>query len=641
MLALLFMVFGTVFAASFNDCRAAYINRSLVDCDVAWCQCSGAVNVSISSNACQHVALIRTSSVFVDCSALWASCARRIAVPACDGLEGPLCRTLRPGDATGVVNASFVNTSLVCNAGASTAAQRGCVASSIAWLADCSGAADRSVSSVCGRYDAGLAVDVACADRLPTVLGPACSPFFSSSTPARTSRAGRNGTSDYSLPSFSVFEICRAAGFPVRVSVTDLTLTPGYWPAESTTHIVSSVVAAIAGFAVVLVLAVMLLRWLSQRQAARYEETYRAVAANGTPPSGPFSADPRGGTGLVVRSGDGALQPTTSLAELGVPIGGRGGTMVYKVRVGEVFLDGNGVETRVSALKKMSTGADTEAVTEAMDAMVVGWNAHGTPTYLRSKHLNHVSQVVSDVGGLLIASDYIPAVSILERVLCGGPLSEQISAGICRDVLHGLMFLHAHGLAHGDLKPSNIFCHQGRGVLTDYSFVPFLARVGIAPQRTYYPSGRWDSTADVAAVGFLALELLTGAPAFKHLPDFGRLYCAHPDGAFPLPPPAAVPYAAARAFIGACTAPIEGRPTAAELLGHPWLYGLPPRIALTDTPAELERPSATSSGLRASPSQSTRQAHTSIITLEGSKKDDESHLQVGPTTREPLTVIDV
>lgn len=130
------------------------------------------------------------------------------------------------------------------------------------------------------------------------------------------------------------------------------------------------------------------------------------------------------------------------------------------------------------------------------------------------------------------------------------PLASDDAERILRDVLLGLKTLHAAGIAHGDLKPSNVLiADDGRAMLGDFGIarradaatLTGLAGAGtpayMAPEVLL--GGHPDARADVFATGILLHECLVGRPPRRQwtsagiatsslqgadLPTWARLY---------------------------------------------------------------------------------------------------------------------
>ncbi|MBN2022953.1 MAG: serine/threonine protein kinase [Pirellulales bacterium] len=136
-------------------------------------------------------------------------------------------------------------------------------------------------------------------------------------------------------------------------------------------------------------------------------------------------------------------------------------------------------------------------------------------------YLYYVMEPADDASGQAASDspDYRPAT--LRNLLDSGPLPPDVCLRWTRQLLEGLAGLHAAGMAHRDVKPSNCLLVDGRLKLADFGLLtraePLVSRLGT--QAYMPPDGRMDARADVFAAGLVIYELITGQPAerFPHL----------------------------------------------------------------------------------------------------------------------------
>lgn len=137
-----------------------------------------------------------------------------------------------------------------------------------------------------------------------------------------------------------------------------------------------------------------------------------------------------------------------------------------------------------------------------------------------------------DVSGRPASTDpaYRPATLALR--LEQGPLEADECVRCARQLAAGLAHLHAAGMVHRDVKPSNCL-FVGRDLkLADFGLLTpassQLSRLGTV--RYMPPDGRMDLRADVYAAGLVIYEMLTGLPAdaFPRLGDRAREITADP-----------------------------------------------------------------------------------------------------------------
>ena len=113
-------------------------------------------------------------------------------------------------------------------------------------------------------------------------------------------------------------------------------------------------------------------------------------------------------------------------------------------------------------------------------------------------------------------------------------LKPGIAIAVLRDCLAALAALHRDGIVHGDVKPSNIMLKRtGNAKLIDIgsAFEPDDA----PPARTCTPAyaapevlegAEGTPQSDLASLGYVLIELLSGAPPFAGLSRLGELRAA-------------------------------------------------------------------------------------------------------------------
>jgi serine/threonine protein kinase len=128
---------------------------------------------------------------------------------------------------------------------------------------------------------------------------------------------------------------------------------------------------------------------------------------------------------------------------------------------------------------------------------------------------------------------FVTGESLRARVARDGELPIAETVRILRDVVSALVFAHARGVVHRDIKPDNVLLSGGVAVVTDFGVakavsvsaehaaVGNLTSLGVAlgtpaymapEQATASPST--DHRADIYALGAMAYEMLTGSPPF-------------------------------------------------------------------------------------------------------------------------------
>ena len=203
------------------------------------------------------------------------------------------------------------------------------------------------------------------------------------------------------------------------------------------------------------------------------------------------------------------LGPYRLEAELGE--GGMG--RVFRAR-----RDPDGAVVALKVLKGALAGEDAHARRFLREARAAREVAH--------RHLVELLDAGEADGRAYIAMRYVAGRSLGDRIQEEGPLPVADAVRIVAEVAAGLDALHAAGLVHRDVKPSNILLDDERGaMLTDFGLAKrrdysALTRPGqmlgtldyIAPEilRGEDPG----PAADRYALGCVAFECLAGQPPF-------------------------------------------------------------------------------------------------------------------------------
>jgi serine/threonine protein kinase len=67
-----------------------------------------------------------------------------------------------------------------------------------------------------------------------------------------------------------------------------------------------------------------------------------------------------------------------------------------------------------------------------------------------------------------LATEYVPAPSLAEWVAAAGPLPRDALTALAAELCEGLQAVHRAGLAHRDVKPSNVLLPRTRPLLIDF-----------------------------------------------------------------------------------------------------------------------------------------------------------------------------
>eukprot|EP00899_Mesostigma_viride_P005344 jgi/Mesvir1/14810/Mv05446-RA.1 len=211
----------------------------------------------------------------------------------------------------------------------------------------------------------------------------------------------------------------------------------------------------------------------------------------------------------------------------------------------------------------------------------------------------HLYGTFEDAEGVYLVQEYCPGGDLLGVLKkCGGHVPEHVFVPlVLAPLLKCLQHVHEKGVMHRDLKPENIFIDgAGHPRLGDFGLgINFLQgdvtqRVGtldyMAPEVVIHSTRNGNSNPpytykiDTWAVGILSYEMLTGRPPFEVASESNTaaliLWTDVPiNGVWP--PQLSVE---AISFIRSALRKVpNSRPSAAEMLRHPWLIKYCPDLA--------------------------------------------------------------
>ena len=231
-------------------------------------------------------------------------------------------------------------------------------------------------------------------------------------------------------------------------------------------------------------------------------------------------ATTRGDLDKILR-GDGIFTGATVGGYRVGPLLGRGG-------MGEVY-DARDGERRI-ALKVVRPDhiAEPTAIARFRDEARV-------LTRVRSDHVARVLAVGGVDDGLpYIAMEYVGGESLAARLRARGAVPAAELVGLVGDIAAGLRDVHAAGVVHLDVKPSNIILTGGaspRWTLVDFGVARLLAgpsslveRHGGTPQYMAPEQAageRVDTRSDLYALALVVYRALVGRPAFTGAPATG------------------------------------------------------------------------------------------------------------------------
>jgi serine/threonine protein kinase len=172
--------------------------------------------------------------------------------------------------------------------------------------------------------------------------------------------------------------------------------------------------------------------------------------------------------------------------------------------------------------------------------------------------------------------------SVAKRLRLNGALTERSAAGVVRQVLVALGFLHARGVIHRDVKAANVLVDSdtGRCVLADLGVAARASSSSAVVVGAPVGTAHWlapevittqlaVAVSDIWSLGCMTVELFTTKPPYALLDAMAAMFRVVHDETPPLP---AHCTPVATAFLRRCFARnVDERPPAVTLLADAWL----------------------------------------------------------------------
>ncbi|ETK80493.1 PLK protein kinase [Phytophthora nicotianae] len=202
---------------------------------------------------------------------------------------------------------------------------------------------------------------------------------------------------------------------------------------------------------------------------------------------------------------------------------------------------------------------------------------------LRHPHVLHVESVFEDARNYYMVLEHCArrSLSAVVKALPGRKVDEQTVKKIFRQVVAGVVYLHASGVIHRDLKLANLLLNdKGEVKISDFGLA---ARLGddhvtmcgtpnfIAPEVLLAEDEPYDEAVDVWSLGCILYCLLLGKPPFEGRKVSETLENVANAGQNPLKFPDGFSSSASDLIKRLLTPDPLSRPSAQQILLHPWL----------------------------------------------------------------------
>jgi len=263
------------------------------------------------------------------------------------------------------------------------------------------------------------------------------------------------------------------------------------------------------------------------------------------------------------------------------------GKLIGKGSFGHVFCALNNKNGEMIAIKQI----DLDMMSEENREVTLSQLETEIQLMRELRHINIVSLLGTQIQYspkvcMNIIMEYVPGNSIETMLTQFGAFSESIIINYTRQLLHALSYCHARGVIHRDIKGKNILLHTS-GVLkladfgsakmfndvllkeapsSGYAFTPLW----IAPE---VMTGTYNSRVDIWSLGCVIVEMATAKhPWAENNFDnpFRVMYYISSTDATPAIPSRLS--ALGKNFVSLCfQRDPDLRPSADELLQHPWL----------------------------------------------------------------------
>ncbi|KAF3770357.1 hypothetical protein M406DRAFT_14904, partial [Cryphonectria parasitica EP155] len=221
-----------------------------------------------------------------------------------------------------------------------------------------------------------------------------------------------------------------------------------------------------------------------------------------------------------------------------------------KYKVTDIIL-GQGASAEVRLAYDMKTGKQVACKIYDLQSDL----GNGASSFVRKtmRSITMMSQIDHpNIASFKCAYKSVHTLYVFEELASGGDLFSLTSLykrfmelevrWMIRQVLEGLDYLHAKGVAHRDLKPENVLCMVSskpahRLALTDFGdagsmkqgpLMDFVGTRGFQAPEMFQPTGAHDTAIDMWALGIMTAQLLAGSGRVSVLDDLEHLLPENP-----------------------------------------------------------------------------------------------------------------
>lgn len=244
---------------------------------------------------------------------------------------------------------------------------------------------------------------------------------------------------------------------------------------------------------------------------------------------------------------------------------------------GEVFVATRTADNKRVAIKKMAVNA------ESVKLLVTEIDIMRT-----SKHINIVEYMDSYVEGddtIWVVMEFMGQgcmTEVLEQWERNVRMNEEQMAYVCRETLKSLQYIHSLHRIHRDIKSDNVLVgDNGEVKIADFGYAAQLTEQQ-SKRNTVVGTPYWmapelirgmdyDTKVDLWSLGIMVMEMAEGEPPYMEFPPLRALFLITTKG-IPDLKEGKKWSAEMKDFVKKClTREPEERPTATEMLKHPWM----------------------------------------------------------------------